>query len=204
MCQTGAVVNSIERRPAERRRERQRQHIVDSALTLFESHGFDDTSVDQIADASDVSPRTFFRYFPSKQDVVLDTVVDAVAKLADRLLERPDDEPIPDALCEAAAGVVADITEVERVERALAVMVTTPVLLAGFMERTSAEEILVDPIRRRWPHLGDLEASVAATMGAALLRHPLLHIGRCRDEATDPVDLLRRRFAISRRLWSDG
>ncbi len=148
-----------------------------------------------------MSARTFFRYFPSKLDVVLDTVVAAVDELADRLQERPDDESVPDALCEAAAGVVADITQVGRVERCLAVMVTTPVLLAGFMARTSAEEVLLDPIRARWPHLTELEAGVAATMGAALLRHPLLHIGRG-DAPDDPIALLRERFAISRRLWA--
>ena len=53
------------------RRRRTREAIIDAALDLFERKGYDATTVEDIAAAAEVSPRTFFRYFDSKQDVVM-------------------------------------------------------------------------------------------------------------------------------------
>jgi AcrR family transcriptional regulator len=61
-------------RPADlrqRRRIRTKQLVQREALRLFADKGFDQTTVDDIAHAAAMSPRTFFRYFPSKEDVVL-------------------------------------------------------------------------------------------------------------------------------------
>lgn len=55
----------------ERKKQRTRETVRREALRLFELHGYAQTTIDQIADAADVSPRTFFRYFPTKESVLI-------------------------------------------------------------------------------------------------------------------------------------
>ncbi|MBL7502118.1 TetR/AcrR family transcriptional regulator [Frankia sp. CNm7] len=86
----------------ERKKQRTRQTIVDTAHALFTAHGYDATTIEAIAAGADVSVRTFFRYFASKEEVAL-APLDEVGELALVAVERrPAGEP-PLAALRAAA-----------------------------------------------------------------------------------------------------
>jgi len=62
----------------ERKKAKTRASIRQHALRLFREQGYSATTVEQIADAAEVSPATFFRYFPTKEDVVLQDDFDII------------------------------------------------------------------------------------------------------------------------------
>lgn len=82
----------------ERKRARTRRAIARAALELFDRQGFQDTTIAQVAEAADVSPRTVSSYFPHKEDLAFPDSEEAFADLDRRLRERPPDESATDAL----------------------------------------------------------------------------------------------------------
>jgi AcrR family transcriptional regulator len=80
----------------DRKRERTRRMIQAEALRLFTTKGFQATTIEEIAAAADVAPRTFFRYFPTKEEVVF--WADYQPTLAAFVTTRPDEEPALEAL----------------------------------------------------------------------------------------------------------
>jgi AcrR family transcriptional regulator len=71
---------------------RTRRALQDAALTLFAEQGYDETTVEQIADLAEVGPATFFRYFPSKADAVLNFHDALLPALANEVIRRPAHE----------------------------------------------------------------------------------------------------------------
>ncbi len=71
----------------ERKKARTKATIQREALRLFSEHGYAETSVEQIAAAAEVSPSTFFRYFPTKEEVVLSEFIDS--RMIDLFREAP-------------------------------------------------------------------------------------------------------------------
>jgi AcrR family transcriptional regulator len=82
----------------ERKRLRTRGTIARVALELFDRQGFQATTIPQIAEAADVSPRTVSAYFPHKEDLAFPDSEEAFQSLDRRLRERPRAESTADAL----------------------------------------------------------------------------------------------------------
>jgi AcrR family transcriptional regulator len=95
----------------ERKRQRTRETVADTALRLFAARGFDQVTVEEIAEASEVSPRTFFRYFAAKEDTLFAESDAGRNVLLEALATQPDDVPVLDALqgaMRSVAGYYAD------------------------------------------------------------------------------------------------
>lgn len=80
----------------ERKKIKTRTAIRDATYALIKSQGYDATTIEQIAERAEVSPSTVFRYFPTKEDIVLTDEYDPI--LLDELRRRPADEPWMESL----------------------------------------------------------------------------------------------------------
>lgn len=82
----------------ERKKLQTRQTIERVALQLFAEQGFAATTIPQIAEAADVSPRTVSSYFPAKEDLVFSESIEVLGQLRDHLSERSGGETTAHAL----------------------------------------------------------------------------------------------------------
>ena len=89
----------------ERKKIKLRRAIQTEALRLFETQGYEHTTVDQIAEAAETSTTTFYRYFPTKEDVVLGNEASPLFEAT--VATRPDGEPLTVTIRAAMAAVVA-------------------------------------------------------------------------------------------------
>jgi AcrR family transcriptional regulator len=96
----------------ERKKAKTRASIREHALRLFREQGYAATRVEQIAEAAEVSPATFYRYFPTKEDVVLQDDLD-VLTLGALDAQPPGLSPVA-AVRAAVADARAGFTEEER------------------------------------------------------------------------------------------
>ncbi|GAA4415725.1 TetR family transcriptional regulator [Georgenia halophila] len=76
----------------ERARAGVRSEVVETAMRLFAEQGFEATTIGQIVEEAGVSRRSFFRYFGTKEDILLGDLMERGAKIAEALRERPADE----------------------------------------------------------------------------------------------------------------
>ena len=158
----------------ERKKKATRRALSDAALRLFMEVGFDQTTVDDIAAAVHVAPRTFHRYFPRKEDVLFSDAARRVELLRSALAHRAADEPLLSSL-RAGIGVVFDaiVDEREQEIRRSAVLRDNPVVRAAnlrYLDEWSA--VLAEHVAARegmrptdpWPSLVARCAVAAASI----------------------------------------
>lgn len=160
----------------ERKRRERRQAIETAAIGLFENAGFDATTIDDIARAVDIAPRTFFSYFATKEDVVLADYADRLHRIITELASRPATEPPWAALGAAFAAVAADYqTERDQIRRRFSIMASSPSVFARSLAlQASWEDSLTDVLTERSGAATDdptprlLAAAALAAMRASL------------------------------------
>jgi AcrR family transcriptional regulator len=94
----------------ERKKQRTRATLIDAAVQLCLQQGYDNTTVEQIAAIADVSPRTFSRYFATKDAVVMTLLEDLVDVVALELAKVPHDVPVLEALRYAHVTVLTRVS----------------------------------------------------------------------------------------------
>ena len=166
----------------ERKKARTRAAIREHALRLFREQGYQATTVEQIAAAAEVSPSTFFRYFPTKEDVILrDDMDDRLFEAFD--LQPPSLSPIA-AFRIALAKAIATFTPAEWAEfqEMSAIGMSIPEVRARMVDEMARMiETATDAIARRTGRSsGDLAVRVyaGAVMGAVMaVMGPETHSG---------------------------
>ena len=152
-----------------------RDEVVRAAWELFVEHGFEATTVEQIAEAAGMSRRTFFRYFAGKDELILDKLLEVGDRVVAALAARPADEPAWPALRAALDVVVRAQDEFPEPSRRLGRLLRDEPGTRATMEER----------RRRWPGLGPLVAArlpdPTSTAGRAVAGAALA----CYDAATD-------------------
>ncbi|MDA2808477.1 TetR family transcriptional regulator [Nocardiopsis suaedae] len=91
----------------ERKKVRTRQALAETAAALFGERGFDATPLDDLLDAVEVSRRTFFRYYRSKEDVALTAVKELWSVFLEVLAEEPGTGPLRDVFRDALLTALA-------------------------------------------------------------------------------------------------
>ncbi len=121
----------------ERKKIKTREAIRTATYALVEEQGYDATTIDQIAERAEVSPSTVFRYFPTKEDIILTDEQDPI--LLAELRSRPADEPLRDTMRyvmrEGARRGFDEDPEVARLRTHL--MVQVPAVRSRMMESMS-------------------------------------------------------------------
>ncbi|RKN26125.1 acyl-CoA-like ligand-binding transcription factor [Micromonospora musae] len=124
---------------AERKRQLVAEELRNAALMLLATRGFDAVTVDDIVAAAGMSRRTFFRYFASKEDVVVRFIADMGTDVVAELAARPKDEPPSVALRHAIwrplAGCADQPDHAERSRIVVRLILDTPALHARWLER---------------------------------------------------------------------
>lgn len=167
---SGSEVPSLGLR--ERKKARTKAEIQRQALRLFNEQGYAETSVDQIAAAAEVSPSTFFRYFPTKDDVVLSDFMDQ--RTMQLLIDAPAElEPLAalrHAVIEGMNSLPAEDLELETLRNQL--IRTIPELRRGMIaEMTRPIGLLAEALEQRLgrgPDDPDVRMFAAAAIGALL------------------------------------
>ena len=194
---TSGGVTGTDRRA--RRKAATRRAIQEHALRLFLEKGYEATTVEEIARAAGVSHMTFFRYFPTKEDVVMEDEYDPM--IFELIAARPPDEPAIDkiryAFREGLSRVYAADRDALLVRTRL--ILSTPALRARLWEQQAATGRLIARALAVHPDQdgSDLPTRVVASACLAAITTAIL-VWAENDGAQELPDLIDQVLALLR------
>lgn len=197
----------------ERKKRRTRAALIDAAADLCLRKGYDNTTVEQIAAAADVAPRTFSRYFPNKESVVAAVTDDLDELIAVALDRLPTDITEYEALLAASVEVLGGRTGSETPGfRRLAVLIE--IINGSSSFRASALGLRHDVAegstmrvmaRRMGVPVGDRAVTLVTDVWALLFTDSFVGLGRPGHPPIDPrvvCERLTATVALFRRTWT--
>ena len=148
----------------ERKKQKTKRAVMDVALRLFAEKGFDATTVEEICAEAEISPSTFFRYFPAKEAAAFPDEEERIAVVEHVLHARPAGEPLHVAIRRAALTLVDhDLEAKGDFSARLELMGREPAILAYATQtqnaatetftRTVADQLGLDPVVDLRPRL---------------------------------------------------
>jgi AcrR family transcriptional regulator len=159
----------------ERKKLRTRATLIDAAVDLCDRQGFDRTTVDQIAAIADVSPRTFSRYFPTKDAIALALIDEILDRTAVELARQPDELNHFEALLKAylamansAKAAPAGELSADRVMCIVRIMLSSPALRQAALEYR-ANSVDAELAKRMGAGVDDRGPRLVSAVGGSVL-----------------------------------
>ena len=180
----------------ERKKQKTRWAIQEHAVRLFTQQGFEATTVEQIAEAAEISPSTFFRYFKTKEDVVSEDRYDDLIVAA--IEAAPADLGPLAVMRHALATSMSDIQpgENEQILTRMRLVLTVPALrartMAGLLDSTDA---MAPPMARRLGRAPDDFGVRAFVTGCMMAAAVAVFAWYEADGDADLADLMDRALA---------
>jgi AcrR family transcriptional regulator len=187
-----------------RKKAKTRLAIEDAALTLFEGQGYDATTVEEIAERAEVSVTTFFRYFPTKAEVLLSDHGEQLPALHRAIVERPQGEDDLLAIQRAVQLEWVAAIDPEQTARKTRVVDRSDQLVGMSYHRghrwyATVTEALA---RRRGLEVPDDGCAVTARVALGILASAVegWMAAGCLGDLAEAVD---RQFALAKRLCAE-
>lgn len=159
--------------------------INETALNLFVEKGFDQTTVDEIAQAAGISRRTFFRYFDTKEDVVVTTLAGSGQFLMELIFQQPSDIDPMTAMHQAMRELLTHYQKHDpKAWQVLHLIQSTPKLRARFLyERDRWLPRIAEILATRSVPLGRAEMAAATALGILTVVYDRWHADQSLDVA---------------------
>jgi AcrR family transcriptional regulator len=185
----------------ERKRQQTRERLTRVAMALFLDRGFEATTLDDIAAAADVSRRSFFHYFSSKEDVVFAWQEDSITALIAAIAARPANESMLAAAENAISAMVRQLEPGEALAMARLKRDNPALQARDQVKYEKLERALAEALHRRGGNKTDkLEARLVAMIATGAMRIG----GECwaaEGARENPEALAKRMFAAIRAIF---
>lgn len=201
MADVQEIDGAVKEGRRERKRRQTRERIEAAALALFLERGFDGTTIEDITEAADVSKRSFFDYFPSKEEVVFAWQDGFTDELTAAIAAQPKDASMVEIIEGALISALETASSDPQRLSIGALIRDTPVLCArDQLKYTKLEKKLTDALRARFG--GGEEERLRLGLLSAIVVSTLRIGGERWNEG--PQDLPLREFAhrMFEQLWT--
>jgi AcrR family transcriptional regulator len=165
-----------DRSPRNEHADRTRNALLEAALNLFSANGYDDTTTDQIAESAGVSPRTYFRYFPTKESVLFFGEYDFIDAVSGVYLAQPEETSDFEAMANSFALLAPGLKRIRKRIAQYHEAVASSLVLLGRERRNheaNAETVAKVIAQRRHLPTPDDACRLLASVGMLLIERAL-------------------------------